>query len=73
MFCFAAFSMTVVAVLAWGTITHENMTSTEERKKVVVGLDRTPVGDSSSQKRRGDGAVRYPGLMPQPARKADLV
>ena len=72
-FCFAAFSMTVVAVLAWGTITHENMTSTEERKKVVVGLDRTPVGDSSSQKRRGDGAVRYPGLMPQPARKADLV
>lgn len=72
-FRFAALSMTVVAVLAWGTITHENMTSTEEQKSGVAVIDRTPVDCSSSRTRQGNGAVRYPGLMPQPARMADLV
>lgn len=42
-FLFAASSMSVVAVLAWGTITHKNMTPEEECTSDVVDEDRVGI------------------------------
>lgn len=69
-FCFAALSMTVVAVLAWGTITHENMTPSGEGHKSVADTDNSVARSRSCEE---SGTVRYPGLMPQSVRRTDLV
>lgn len=62
-FLFAAFSMTVVAILAWGTLTEQNMTLGDSDG--VLEIQGRPFEDNIP--------VRSPGSMPASGINADLV